>query len=413
MSCTYFILLFVLVLVIGGFIIYSNRLPVSGRDEIYGPYEISGGAEDSLATIVDLISQYTDDFGETNVAQYLETYYNYSADSIESLHRQAERDGKKYLHLLIEQIMKKRDYSTAYEFIGKAHLTFAAFLSEDKREFLCEPRSTENISASTGGFSKLKTTLDKFLRKESIYLNDDTLDEELKNFLKITSKYRLITRIAKMDAKRIKKEIADNAGANYELDVLGLLPALRAFAKQYEEQYRTKQEFKQLKRSLDDMGVLSLADLAERLRNAHSHNLLRVVDHSHDEFERRTREAAQREAAQREAAQREAAQREAAQREATQREAAQREAAQRARQEAERRAVEAERQAEAAREQQLEVAFHNRLTPDMEVAMRAAGFTNRQEMFEHFKEEMQRYPHIGGWDEDTMKRIMREMTEKE
>jgi hypothetical protein len=274
-------------LIKGRYDVYDESKTGSGEVPMFDPaFNLKTGGQKVLSfSLVQLMANYIKEVGTSRyIENYLEDYYRLSAATIKNLKKTATvgisdfPKNLRYLEKLIEHLLEEHEFKTISEFIGKSALNYGSFIQPSKG---CVLRGLHYVKFSTADIKKIQERLDDDLVAEGLSWSRDKVLKHAKKFATYNKFFKFKKAYATWSGAKLLKAISTDPGKIIEVDILGLLPASRRYAR---DMYRNKGEpetkrlMKQLKRYMTDLkmwdgkvyvgDIWTWQDLVDRLRDA-------------------------------------------------------------------------------------------------------------------------------------------------
>jgi hypothetical protein len=245
--------------------------------------EIAGGREKVISLkILDKMTPYLNEVKSTDdVEEYLIKYFEYPKKDLKELEDNlSTKAPKKYrfLHTLIEDIVHRNGMESPEQFFKKSKLSYKEFLPKKTRRLLSDAKRLGKVTVKD--LKKVSKLLDNYLSEEGTYLTKSKLENEAENLVRGNKVFKLKADKANMLPSKLESLIDKDPSKVFELDWLGMIPAMHALA--VKKRTRTKED--DLKRQLEkdvetlelfrkypDSGAytpLTVRDLARRIEKA-------------------------------------------------------------------------------------------------------------------------------------------------
>ena len=245
--------------------------------------QMAGGAENVLSLkILDKMMPYLKEVkSSSDVEEYLTKYFEYPVKEIRELKDDLRTEAPqkyRFLHTLISDIVDRNSIETPEQFFEKSELTYQDFLPKEMRGFLTDAKRLGKVTIQD--LKKVSKLLDDYLSDEGTYLTKHKLEDEAEEFIRSHKIFKLKADKATMPPKKLEALIEKDPTKVFELDLLGMIPAMqsRAVSKrkvskedELKRQLEKDVETLELFRKYPDSGAYSAAtirDLARRMENA-------------------------------------------------------------------------------------------------------------------------------------------------
>ena len=275
--------------------------------------QMAGGAERILSLkILDKMMPYLKEVkSSSDVEEYLAKYFEYPAKEIRELKDDLRTEAPqkyRFLHTLISDIVDRNSIESPEQFFEKSELTYQDFLPKEMRGFLTDAKRLGKVTVQD--LKKVSKLLDDYLSDEGTYLTKHKLESETEEFIRSHKIFKLKADKVTMPPKKLEQLIEKDPTKVFELDLLGMIPAMHSHAvskrkiskeDELKRQLEKDVETLELFRKYPDSGAYSastIRDLARRMENAairlygrpYATRLLEDLYRDYDYFGRRSSE---------------------------------------------------------------------------------------------------------------------------
>ena len=220
--------------------------------------DIAGGKEKVMSLkILDKMTPYLKEVKSSeDVEEYLIKYFEYPKKELKELKDNlSTRAPKKYrfLHTLIEDIVYRNSIESPEQFFKKSKLKYKEFLPKKTRRLLTDAKRLGKIT--TKDIKKISKLLDHYLSEEGTYLTKNKLEKEAESFIRSNKVFKLKADKAKLPPAKLDSLIDKDPSKVFELDWLGMIPAM--YSRAVKNRKRSKDD--DLKRQLErDVETINL-----------------------------------------------------------------------------------------------------------------------------------------------------------
>lgn len=245
--------------------------------------DIAGGTTNILSLkILDKMIPYLKEVKSSkDVEEYLAKYFEYPAKELRELKENPISGAPtkyQFLHTLISDIVDRNSIESPEQFFEKSELTYQEFLPRETRSLLTDAKRLGKVSAQD--LKKVSKLLDDYLSEEGTYLTKNKLEMEAEDFIRSNKVFKIKADKATMPPKKLEQLIEKDPTKVFELDLLGMIPAMQSYAvkkrkvskeDELKRQLEKDTETLELFRKYPDSGAYSastIRDLARRMENA-------------------------------------------------------------------------------------------------------------------------------------------------
>jgi hypothetical protein len=207
-----------------------SSAPKTGASESSAPdlsFSLKTGADDSpLDDVMSILAPYIDDAGTLNIIDHLHRFYDYTSADKTQLKKQLKStsiqytpSGKKYLALLIQDILDNKSIYDPHEFIKDSYITYAAFV---------KPATKARIAAAVHPYtqsdlSKIRDLTKQIIREKSSSQDPDNIIKQIEPH----RIYRIKNKKFEPDPIALRSIITDLVSPNTSPDVDKLIDRIR------------------------------------------------------------------------------------------------------------------------------------------------------------------------------------------
>lgn len=230
-----FLLILVLIVIIALIICWVYKSSSIETVLYKGAAELSqiGAQEDFISKrvkkIITLLKPYIKEKGSKHLENYLLNYYNYSKAQTRIL----KEKNVQFLQTLIEDILEEHNIKNKDEFIDKSNITYRSFLPITQKNLLC---NQEKYEFSKKCLKKIADHLDIFLTKEDLILHRNKIRKLTEQFAKYNKLFKFKKDKSKWSTTKLRSMLKKDPHQVLEVDLIGLRPALKRFAKKQAHQ---------------------------------------------------------------------------------------------------------------------------------------------------------------------------------